>query len=72
MFRIFDGLFWSYPAYVTVTIQPINDNSPELTLVPLGMPYVEETPEGVALLSDVTLVDADHNEVFNLTALQVS
>ncbi len=72
MFRIFDGVFWSHPAYVSVSIEPINDNSPELSLMPLGIPYVEGVAEGVELLSDVMLDDADHNEIFNLTALYVS
>ena len=72
MFKIFDGLFWSDPAYVTVTIAPINDNPPELSLVPAGVVYTEETAEGVPLLSEVMLSDIDHNEVFNYTALHVS
>ena len=71
MFRIFDGVFWSDPAYVSVSIEPVNDNSPELSLVPLGAPYVEGE-EGVELLSGVVLDDVDHNEVFNFTALHVS
>ena len=72
MFKIFDGMFWSDPAYVTVSIRPINDNAPELSLMPLGVAYTEETPGGVRLLSDVMLVDIDHNNAFNLTALHVS
>lgn len=72
MFKIFDGLYWSDPAYVTVTIQPVNDNAPELSLVPRGVAYVEGSPAGVELLSDVMLRDIDHNEEFNLTALHVS
>lgn len=72
MFRIFDGLFWSHPAYVTVTIQPVNDHAPELSLVPLGVAYTEGTVEGVGLLSGLSLTDVDHNDVFNLTALHVS
>lgn len=72
MFRIFDGMFWSAPAYVTVSIQPLNDHRPELDLVPLGLPYVEGSVEGVGLLSDATtLEDVDHNDRFNLTALRV-
>lgn len=73
MFRIFDGKFWSAPAYVTVTIEGINDKPPELSLVPLGVPYVEGTAEGVELLSNATtLTDPDHNEIFNLASLSVS
>lgn len=72
LFKIFDGLFWSDPAYVTVSIQPVNDNPPELSLVPVGMAYIEGTTEGVELLSNVILTDTDHNTVFNLTALHVS
>ena len=71
MFRIFDGLFWSEPAYVTVTIEPINDHVPQLSLTPLGMMYVEGS-EGVPLLSDTILTDRDHNERFNIIALHVS
>ncbi len=74
MFKIFDGLFWSEPAYVTVTIEPVNDHSPELTLTPLGDAYVEGAAEGAAegvqLLSDVILTDRDHNN--RLTSLHVS
>lgn len=65
-------MFWSQPAYVTVTIEPINDNPPELTLVPRGVAYIEGTVEGVELLSDVMLADPDHNDRFNLTGLHVS
>ena len=72
MFRIFDGMFWSYPAYVSVTIEPTNDNPPMLTLDPQGKPYVEGVAEGVELLRGVELTDADHNERFNFTTLHVS
>ena len=72
MFKIFDGMFWSEPAYVTVTVQPINDNPPELSLVPRGMAYVEGSPMAVELLNGVMLTDVDHNDEFNLTALHVS
>ena len=72
MFKIFDGDFWSYPAYVTVTIQPINDNAPELSLVAATDVAYTEGEDAVILLTDVTLTDVDHNDVFNLTALHVS
>lgn len=32
MFKIYDGLHWSNPAYVTVTIEPVNDNTPVVRL----------------------------------------
>jgi hypothetical protein len=57
---------------VTVTVEPVNDNAPELSLVPMGLPYIEGTPAGVELVNDVILTDVDHNDVFNLTALHVS
>lgn len=72
MFRIFDGMFWSLPAYVTITIEPVNDNPPDLNLVPRGEAYIEGTVEGVVLLSDVILTDPDHNNRFNFTELHVS
>ena len=34
MFRIFDGVHWSEPALATVTIQPVNDNQPNIQLTP--------------------------------------
>lgn len=55
---------------MTVSIQPVNDNPPELSLVPLGVAYIEGTAEGVELLSSIILTDTDHNTVF--TALHVS
>ena len=73
MFEIFDGNMWSAPAYVTVSILPVNDNPPKVELVPAGEPFVEGTTgSGVLLLSDVTLSDGDHAEVFNLTEAHVS
>ena len=36
MFEIFDGQRWSAPAFATVTIFPINDNRPHITLTPSG------------------------------------
>lgn len=35
-FEIFDGLHWSAPAFATVTIVPVNDNHPTITLTPSG------------------------------------
>lgn len=35
-FRVFDGYEWSYPAYVNVTIIPLNDNAPVVELTPLN------------------------------------
>lgn len=57
---------------MTVTIQPVNDNAPELSVVPVGVAYLEGMVGGVELLSNVNLTDTDHNDVFNLTALHVS
>ena len=71
MFRIFDGMFWSQPAYVTVAIEPVNDQPPQLNLTS-DVTYVEGMEEGVVLLNDVLLTDGDHNDRFNLTALHVS
>ena len=71
MFQIYDGVDWSYPAYVTVTIEPVNDNAPAVDLVPANQPFIEGT-DGVQLLADVMLRDLDHSEVFNLTEAHVS
>lgn len=70
MFKIFDGIFWSQPAYVTVTIEAINDNPPELSVTPRGDRFIENGG-AIDLLGDVVLTDADHNEQFNITALHV-
>lgn len=72
MFEIFDGNMWSAPAYVTVSIVPINDNAPLVVLDPAGEPFIEGTGgSGVLLLNDLTLTDGDHAEVFNLTEAHV-
>lgn len=72
MFKIFDGVWWSDPAYVIVSIEPINDNAPAIDLVPAGLPFIEGTgASGVRLLDDLTLTDRDHAEVFNLTQAHV-
>ena len=36
MFEIYDGEQWSDRAYATVTIQPVNDNAPNIDLTPGG------------------------------------
>ncbi len=72
MFEIYDGKMWSLPATVTVTIQPVNDQAPQLTVIGRGDPFVEESAEGVQLLSNVTLSDPDHPERFNFTGAHVS
>ena len=36
MFEISDGRQWSAPAFATITIVPINDNTPDIILVPRG------------------------------------
>ena len=73
MFEIYDGIMWSAPAYVTVSIVPINDNAPVVALDPAGKPFIEGTGgSGVLLLNDLTLTDGDHAEVFNLTEAHVS
>jgi hypothetical protein len=72
MFEIYDGYMWSAPAYVTVSIVPINDNAPVVVLDPADEPFVEGTDGlGVLLLDDLTLTDGDHTEVFNLTEAHV-
>lgn len=72
MFEIYDGIMWSAPAYVTVSIVPINDNPPVVSLDPAGEPFIEGTGgSGVLLLRDLTLTDGDHAEVFNLTEAHV-
>jgi len=70
MFEIYDGEQWSHPATVTVTIVPVNDNAPSLTVTGAGEPFTEGS-EGVLLLSDLTLTDIDHPEVFNFTGAHV-
>ena len=72
MFEIDDGQQWSHPAYVTVTIEPVNDNSPFIVVTPADDPFVEGSRVGVQLLRDVTVNDADHPEAFNLTGAHVS
>ena len=73
MFKIYDGNMWSAPAYVMVSIVPINDNAPVVELVPAGQPFIEGTGgNGVLLLDDLALSDGDHAEVFNLTDARVS
>ncbi len=57
--------------YVTVNVQAVNDNPPELSVTPRGDNFVENGGP-VVLLSDVVLSDADHNDIFNVTALHVS
>ena len=72
MFEIFDGNMWSAPAYVTVSIVPVNDNAPVVALDPAGQPFIEgDGDRGVLLLKDLTLTDGDHAEVFNLTEAHV-
>ena len=72
MFEIYDGIMWSAPAYVTVSIVPINDNAPVVALDPADEPFIEGTRSlGVLLLNDLTLTDGDHAEVFNLTEAHV-
>ena len=61
---------WSAPAYVTVSIVPINDNAPVVVLDPANEPFIEGTG-GVRVLNDLTLTDRDHAEVFNLTEAYV-
>ena len=36
MFEIYDGEYWSEPAFATVTIEPVNDNKPHIQLTALG------------------------------------
>ena len=75
MFEIYDGIMWSGPAYVTVSIMPINDNPPVVSLDPAGEPFIEGIGGSgvpVLLLDDLTLTDGDHAEVFNLTEAHVS
>ncbi len=72
MFEIYDGDQWSHPATVTVTVEPVNDQVPQLTVSTRGNPFVEESNEGVVLLSTVTLSDRDHPERFNFTGVHVS
>lgn len=57
---------------MTVSIEPVNDNVPELELILSGEPYEEGTEDGVLLLGNVILTDVDHNTQFNFTALHVS
>ena len=71
MFEIYDGYMWSAPAYVTISIEPVNDNAPEISLVPTSQPFTEGTA-GVQLLDDLILTDRDHAEIFNLTGAYVS
>ena len=72
MFEIFDGNMWSAPAYVTVSIVPVNDNAPVVALDPAGQPFIERTGDpGMLLLNDLTLTDGDHAEVFNLAEAHV-
>ena len=61
---------WSAPAYVTVSIVPINDNAPVVALDPANEPFIEGTG-GIRVLNDLTLTDGDHAEVFNLTEAYV-
>ena len=56
--------------YVTVTVQAINDNPPELVVVPRQVNFVENNGS-VELLSSVNLMDIDHNDQFNIMALHV-
>ena len=70
MFQIYDGYMWSAPAYITVSIEAVNDNAPMVDVVPANEPFIEGT-DGVQLLANVTLTDRDHSEVFNLTGAHV-
>lgn len=36
MFEIYDGQMWSEPAFATVTIQPVNDNMPQIEVTSSG------------------------------------
>ncbi len=72
MFEIYDGEMWSHPATVTVTVEPVNDQAPRLTVTNRGDSFVEDSSEGVLLLSDVALSDPDHPERFNFTGAHVS
>lgn len=56
--------------YVTVQVEGVNDNPPELSVVPRGDNFVENGGP-VELLRSVNLTDADNNEFFNITALHV-
>ena len=46
MFEIFDGVQWSYPAYVTVAVVADNDNAPVVDLSPLGQVGLTDSPSG--------------------------
>ena len=72
MFEIYDGRQWSHPATVTVTVEPINDNAPMFDVTGRGEPFIEQSAQGVDLLSEVTLSDLDHPERFNFTGAHVS
>jgi len=71
MFRIFDGIQWSEPAYVTITIEAINDHAPIVELTPRNESFVEQS-DGVGLLDNATLTDRDHPERFNITGAHIN
>ena len=46
MFEISDGEQWSAPAFATITIVPVNDNHPTISLTPFGEVRVQLLADG--------------------------
>ena len=70
-FMVYDGDHQSNPVCSRLVIEPINDHPPELNVTSTGEVFVEQVGP-VRLLSNVSIVDADHPEVFPMQEAQVN
>lgn len=70
-FTIFDGVQPSDPTCVTLQIMPINDNTPSFSLNATLEDYIEGG-EGLYLLEDLEITDADHPDLFPMQNASVS
>ena len=55
---VYDGIFFSLSEDLTIQIQPINDNLPEITIPSREVPFVEENP--VSDISSCSSWSYDH------------
>ena len=67
---VYDGAHQSNPVCSRLVIEPINDHSPELNVTSAGEVFVEQAGP-IRLVSNVSIIDADHPEVFPMQQAQV-
>ena len=69
-FVVNDGLHLSNPVCVTLTIEPRNDHAPRLSVEHSGEVFVEQSGP-VLLLSNVSIIDPDHPQIFPMQQAEV-